>query len=67
MLNVGDFVEIDGDIGVVIMLGSELANKFGPDSNDHTAVWFGDDITPGVYTIPTEYLTKWSAPISFIH
>ena len=61
-IGVGDFVEMDGLIGVVV--------KLEDCPEDHIAVWFGMEnqkrksegsenvITPEVWTIPTEYFKK---------
>ena len=61
MLKKGDFVEINKDIGVVVMTGEDL----GDDLEDHTGVWFGtyQEGVPEIWTIPTEYLAKGPEPV----
>jgi len=61
MFKRGDFVQINKQIGVVVMIGEEIPG----DSEDHTAVWFGayDKGIPEVWAIPTEYLSAGPEPV----
>jgi len=61
MVEKGDFVMVDTQVGVVVTTGQEL----GGDLNDHTGVWFGsfEKGHPEVWTIPTEYLAPGPKPV----
>ena len=60
MLNKGEFVVINNDIGLVAFTGEELEG----DLADHTGVWFGhlENRRPVIYTIPTDHLVKGPKP-----
>jgi len=51
----GDFVTINGQVGIVAMVGAELP----ADMDDHCAVFFGtfEHDRPEIWTIPTKYLS----------
>jgi hypothetical protein len=61
MFRIGDFVQINKQVGVVVRTGEELPG----DSEDHTGIWFGtyEKGVPEVWTIPTEYLIKGPEPV----
>jgi hypothetical protein len=54
MFQIGDFIILNNQVGVVVRTGAEL----GEDMEDHTGVWFGtcEDNKPEVWTVPSEYL-----------
>ena len=60
MVEKGDIVTVDGQVGVVVATGREL----GGDLDDHAGVWFGSvaDGHPEVWTIPTECLKAGPEP-----
>ncbi len=61
LIQPGQIVTINGQVGVVVLTGKELDD----DMDDHTGVWFGttDGGLPKVFTIPTEYLAAGPLPI----
>jgi hypothetical protein len=61
MVKKGDFVQINKQVGVVVMIGQEM----GGDLENHTGIWFGtyENGAPEVWTIPTEYLAEGPAPV----
>jgi hypothetical protein len=65
MFDKGDFVILDGRIGVVTTLGPEIPG----DAEDHSGVWFGEmqDGAPIVWVIPTEYLARVEHGAVFRH
>ena len=61
MFKNGDFVTINTQIGVIVMIGEGLPG----DLEDHTGIWFGtyENGVPEVWTIPTENLAKGPDPV----
>lgn len=57
----GDFVTLNGRVGVVLATGAEL----GPELADHAAVWFGgvEAGQPAVWIVATEVLTPGPPPV----
>jgi hypothetical protein len=70
MFHIGEFIEFDGLLGIVVGLSGESGV---PD--DHLAIWFGEpqgrrksaggegNLVPIVWTVPTEYCLPAKAPI----
>ena len=56
----GDFVQLNGRVGVVFLTGAEL----GQGSEDHAAVWFGavEDGSPDVWLVPADLLRPGPEP-----
>lgn len=56
----GDFVLLNGQVGVVVATGDEL----GEELSDHLAVWFGHvaEGSPEVWTVPAEYMLPGPEP-----
>ena len=57
----GDFVTLNGRLGVVVPMPVQP----GADLDDHAAVWFGDTEQgrPEIWTVPAEYLCAGPLPI----